>query len=239
MNLKNISLLAIMFFAAGTSLSAQTTADGIISAYFDAIGGHDKIGQINSIYIEGNMEVMGNASPSKITILNGKGYKSEMNFGGSDIVQTFTDKGGWMINPFMGSPEAAPLPDDQYRAVKDQIFIAGPLFDYMNNGYIVKFLGQDMLDGKSVYKIEAVSPDSVKTTFFIDSATHYIDQKIVDAGGQVTTAKYSNYQKTDFGDIMAYSQEITLPQGYQLSYTVTKVEINKPVDPSVFDMPKK
>jgi hypothetical protein len=131
------------------------------------------------------------------------------------------------------------MPNEQYTAMKDQILIAGPLFDYMNNGYLVKFSGQDVVDGKPVYKIEAISPDSVKTTYFIDSATHYLDEKIIDAGGSVTTAKYSNYQKTDFGTVMAYTEELTIPQGYQINYTVTKVEINKPVDPSFFDMPKK
>jgi hypothetical protein len=189
MKSKKPLLLIIASFFTALTLQAQTPADGIIAAYFDAIGGHDKIGQINSIYVEGNMEVTGNNSPSKITILNGKGYKSEMNFGGQDIVQTLTDKDGWMINPYMGSSEAAPMPNEQYTAMKDEIFIGGPLFDYMNNGYLVKFSGQDVLDGKTVYKIEAISPDSVKTTFFIDSATHYLDEKIIDAGGSITTAK--------------------------------------------------
>jgi hypothetical protein len=219
-------------------LHAQTPVDGIIASYFDAIGGHDKIAQINSVYMEASMDVMGNSSPAKITILNGKGYKNEMNFGGSDIVQTVTDTGGWMINPFMGSPEAAPLPNDQYVAMKNQIYIGGPLFNYANNGYAVKFLGMDAVDGKSAYKIEAVSPDSIRNTFYIDSATHYLDQLVVDAGGQTTTAKYSNFQKTDFGNVMAYSEELTT-QGYQVNITVNHVEINKPVDPTIFDMPKK
>ena len=234
-----VSLLLITLIFVGKMLHAQTPVDGIIAAYFDAIGGRDKIAQINSIYIESNMEVMGNSSPSKITILNGKGYKNEMNFGGSDITQAVTGTGGWMINPFMGSPEAAPIPDDQYVAMKDQIYIGGPLFNYMNNGYLVKLLGMDAVDGKPAYKIEAVSPDSVKNTFYIDSATHYLDELVIDAGGQTTTAKYSNFQKTDFGNVMPYSQQLTVPQGFQINVTVTHVEINKPVDPSIFDMPKK
>jgi hypothetical protein len=97
-----------------------------------------------------------------------------MNFSGSDIVQTLTDKGGWMINPFMGSPEAAPMPNDQYVAAKQQIYVGGPLFNYTTNGYRVNFAGMDAVDGKPVYKIEAVSPDSVGNTFYIDSATHYL-----------------------------------------------------------------
>ena len=232
-------LFAIAFFFAAVQLQAQQPVDGIIAAYFDAIGGHDKIAQINSIYMEGNLEVMGSQSPVKVTILNGKGYKNEMNFGGSDVVQTITDNGGWMINPLMGSPEPAPLPNDQYIAMKQQIYVNGPLFNYTSNGYRVNFVGTDVLDGKPVYKIDAVSPDSVRNTFYIDSATHYVDQLLINNGGQTTTAKYSNYQKTDFGNMMPFTEEIISPEGYQVGITFTKVEINKPVDPSFFDQPKK
>jgi len=239
MKFRKTFALAIASFAIATNLHAQVTADGIIAAYFEAIGGHDKIGQINSIYIESSMEVMGNSSPAKITILNGKGYKNEMNFGGSDIVQTITDNGGWMINPFMGSPEAAPIPNDQYVAMKQALFVGGPLFDYQKNGYVVNFAGMDAVDGKPVYKIEATSPDNIKNTFYIDSATHYLDEFVIDANGQVTTSKYSNFKKTDFGNVMPYSEELTVPQGFQINITVDHVEINKPVDPTIFDMPKK
>ena len=231
-------LFAIAFFFAASELHAQQPVDGIIAAYFDAIGGADKIAQINSIYMEGNLEMMGSESPMKVTILNGKGYKNEMNFGGSDIVQTITDNGGWMINPFMGSPEPVPLPNDQYVAMKQQIYIGGPLFKYTTNGYRVNFAGMDVLDGKPVYKIDAVSPDSVKNTFYIDSATHYVDQLLINNAGQTITAKYSNYQKTDFGNVMPFTEEIISPQG-SVGITFSKVEINKPVDPSFFDEPKK
>ncbi|MEP6713885.1 MAG: hypothetical protein ABJA37_15770 [Ferruginibacter sp.] len=239
MKIKNFSILCIAGFFSALSLHAQTAADGIISGYFDAIGGHDKIGQINSVYIEGTMNVMGNSSVNKVTVLNGKGYKSEMEFNGQPIVQTITDKGGWMINPFMGSPDAVALPAEQYAAAKDEIFVAGPLYDYMNNGHLVKFAGMENAGNNPAYKVELTSPDSVKTTFYIDSATHFIDEKIIETSGQSTTIMYSNYKKTDFGTLMAYTQDITIPQGMQLHYEVTKVEINKPVDVSVFDMPKK
>ena len=214
MKSKRLFSLLVISFVVCMSARAQTAADGVIAGYFDAIGGRDKIAQINSMYVEGTMEVMGNSSPSKITVLNGKGYKSEMNFGGQDIVQAITDRGGWMINPFMGSPEPAPMPDDQYIPVKDEIFVGGPLVNYSINGYKVSLEGLDAVDGKPAYKIIAVSPDSIKTTFYIDSATHLMDEKVVEAGGQVTTAKYSNYQKTSFGNLMPYTEEITLPRGY-------------------------
>lgn len=51
------------------------TADEIISKHIDAMGGKDKLSQLNSVYVESTSEVMGNQAPSKTTILNGKGFR--------------------------------------------------------------------------------------------------------------------------------------------------------------------
>jgi hypothetical protein len=37
---------------------------------------------------------------------------------------------------------------------------------------------------------------------------------------------------------MAFSEDLTTPQGYELTFKINKIAINTPVDASVFDMPK-
>jgi hypothetical protein len=232
------TLLLLVLSVTSYNLFAQS-ADDIINDYFTAIGGRDKIGQINSVHMTGTFSVMGNDGDEEVTILNGKGFKSVVSFNGQNVEQAVTDSGGWMINPFMGSSDPVALPQDQYAAVKDQIYVGGILFNYKNNGSQVQYLGMDNVDGKPAYKIEATSPDSLKTTFFIDSSTHYIAQLVREFQGQTTTAKYSDYRKTDFGNMMPFAEELTLPQGMQATMTTSKIEVNVPVDPSLFDMPKK
>ena len=122
--------------------------------------------------------------------------------------------------------------------MNDSKSLESRLFNYKNNGSQAQYLGMDNVDGKPAYKIEVTSPDSLKTTFYIDSSTHYLTQLIREFQGQVTTAKYSDLRKTDFGNIMPYAEELTLPQGMQATMTTSKVEVNVPVDPSVFDMPR-
>ncbi|HVX28143.1 MAG TPA: hypothetical protein VHB70_17475 [Parafilimonas sp.] len=232
------TLLFLILSISSYTLFAQS-ADDIINDYFTAIGGRDKIGQINSVHMTGTFSVMGNDGDEDVTILNGKGFKSVVSFNGQNVEQAVTDSGGWMINPFMGSSDPVALPHDQYAAVKDQIYVGGVLYNYKNTGSQVQYEGMDNVDGKSAYKIQATSPDSVKTTFYIDSSTHYLTQLVREFQGQATTAKYSDFRKTDFGNIMPYAEELTLPQGMQANSTINKVEINVPVDASVFAMPKK
>ena len=233
------TVLAFGLLASTYTLFAQQSADAIINDYFNAIGGRDKIAQINSAYMEGTFEVMGNTGQVAITILNGKATKSVTNFNGTDIVQVITDTSGWMINPLMGSPDPTPMPKEQYIPVKDEIYIGGALFNYKNSGESIQFTGMDNVDGKPAYKLEASSKDSVKTTYYIDSATHYLTQLIREYQGQSTTAKYSDFRKTDFGNTLPFNEEVVLPQGFQVTYKINKVEANKAVDPSIFNMPPK
>ena len=237
MKFRNALFIFVLSFIS-INIFAQTPADGVIGDYFKAIGGRDKVAAIKSIVINGTMEVMGANSPSTVTIINGKGYKSEMNFNGQNIVQSITDTGAWMINPFMGSSNATPIPAEQYSAMKDEIYVGGALFNYAKSGAAVSLSGTENINGKPAYKIN-ISKDSVTTTYYIDSATHLLAQKEVTTGGQTaTTEKYSNYKQTDAGVMMAFTEEIDVPQGITINYNIDKVQFNMPVDASVFNMPK-
>ena len=233
------NLFLFILSVSSYTLYAQQSADAIINDYFNALGGRDKIAQINSVHITGTFSVMGNQGDEDVTILNGKGFKSTVSFNGQNVTQAVTDKGGWMINPFMGSSDPVALPQEQYEATKDQIYVGGVLLNYKTMGATVQFTGMDTVDGKPAYKIESTSADSLKTTFYIDSATHYLTQLVREFNGQTTTAKYSDFKKTDFGNIMPYAEELTLPQGVQATSTVSKIEINIPVDETIFNMPAK
>ena len=80
------------------------------------------------------------------------------------------------------------------------------------------------------------------TTYFIDPNTYYVVKAISSSTtpGQEgeTIVTFSDYKKTDFGYVFPMGQQITLPQGISLNITHKKVEVNKDIDPKVFEMPK-
>jgi hypothetical protein len=191
--------------------------------------------------MEKNTEVMGNESASKTTVVNGKGYKNESDFNGQQLVQVVTDKGGWVINPFAGSTSATEISPEQYKSSEDEIYFPDPLFNYAEHGAKVEAAGQEKVGDVSAYKIKYTNKDSAVSTYYIDSATNYIIQ-VIRTGvvqGQSTdfTISYSDYKKTDFGIYVPYTVGIDMGQ-FNLKNTTTKVEINKTVDPSIFEMPK-
>jgi hypothetical protein len=181
--------------------------------------------------------VMGSDNPATTTLLVGKGYISQADISGTKIIQCYTDKGGWMINPYAGATDATPMPDDTYQAGKDDIWVGGTLLNYAAKGYTAQLLPKD---GNN-YPIK-ITAGKLVTTYFID-ATSYLVTKITSQAsmqGQMTdvTTTLSNYQKTDFGYIAANKIDVDLGQ-IQLSYTVKSITVNKDVDPKIFDMPAK
>ena len=233
-------LLTLAAFTTIAFAKAQT-ADEIIAKHIEAIGGKEKLSQVTSIYMESATEVMGNEMNTKTTILNGKGFKNESDFNGQNIVQVATDKGGWAINPFTGSSDPTPMSNEEFKGSKDQIYF-GPLVNYAEHGAKVELMGREEIGDVNAYKLKYTNKDSAETIYYIDPATSYIIQAVRKGnamGQEVTvTIRFSNYKKTDFGIVIPNTTNVDMEQ-FALKTTVKKVEINKPVDPSIFEMPGK
>ena len=240
--MKSLKLSLLFLFTVLSFITKAQTADEIINKHIDAIGGKDKINTIKSVQIESVMTVMGNDAPMTTTILNGKGYRNELDFNGTKIIQVVTDKGGWMVNPMMGASDPTAIPDDQFKASKEQIFVGGPLLNYAANGNTVELKGKEKVGTVDAYKVVMTSADKLTTTYYFDPTTYYLLKvvRVINMGGNEgeTSAVFSDYRKTDFGYVVPYASETTLPQGFTMTASVKKVDLNKDVDPKIFDMPK-
>ena len=219
------------------ALNAQT-ADEVISKHLAAIGGKDAISQVKSMSMDTSVQVMGNEVPSSIVVADGVGYKVETDFNGSKIIQCYNDKGGWTVNPMTGAADPTPMSDDEYKAGKQQIHVGGPLYDYAAKGNKVELVSKDA----DTYKIKVTPKDGLESVYAIDAKTYYVKSVTGQAPmqGQLvdTTTSFSDYRKTDGGYVIPYAMDIDMGGQFQLSITVKKVEMNKTIDPAIFEMPK-
>lgn len=234
--MKSIKLLVLALATITTSALNAQTVDEIIGKHIDAIGGKEKLSQVKSLYTENSMDVMGNSAPQKEYLIEGKGYKSELDFNGTSIVQCYTDKSGWMVNPMAGGADAQVIPDAVYKSGKPQIYLGGALVGYAAKGYKAELMGKD---GES-FKIK-VTGDGNETYYFIDGTSYLLTKSIIksEVMGQSVdvTTTFSDYKKTDFGILLPYAKNIDMGM-FQLAQKTDKVEVNKEIDPKIFEIPK-
>jgi outer membrane lipoprotein-sorting protein len=158
---------------------------------------------------------------------------------GQKMVQCYTDKSGWMINPMMGSSEPADMPAEQYNAGKSSIYATDPLSSWSEKGYKVELVGKEKVGAVEAFKIKLVSPENITSFYYIDPATYYPIQMsmTMDAGGQTMnmTTNFSDYRKTDAGIVLPYSTDVDYGGQFNISLKTKKIEFNKTIDPVIFE----
>jgi hypothetical protein len=231
--IKTLLLLSVLL----TAFAAQAqTVDEIINNYITALGGKDLIGQVKSIYTENSLEVMGSSTNAVEHLLQGKGFKSESEFNGMKIINCYTDKSGWLVNPFQGSSDPQAMPDEAYASGKDQIYFGGSLIDYAEKGNKAELAEKE----NNQFKIKVTS-GNIEKFYFIDPSTWHLT-KVTSKGEMMgqsieVVITYSDYKKTDFGILLPYSRTTDLGS-FSLAYKLNKVEVNKEMDSKIFEMQK-
>jgi hypothetical protein len=241
--MKTLKSLAIVFIAIfGAVIVSAQTADEIISKYIQAIGGKDLLTKITSVYTESSLEVMGMEGNVKTTTLNGKGMRQDMDISGSVITTCYNDKDGWSVNPMAGGTSPEAMSESQYNSGKDQIVVGAPFINYAEKGYKAELVGNEAVGTVNAYKIKLTTPDSTSTFYFFDPGTSYMVRTIqqMDMQGQMTDNEitYSDYRQVE-GYAAPYKMDMNIAGGqFQMAMTVSKVELNKPVDETIFTKPQ-
>lgn len=226
------SFLIIIAIAAFGFTYAQT-ADEIVAKHVEAMGGMDAWKKVNSMITTGTLKVQGAEITVNQTVLNGKGSRQDIIAMGMNGYQIVTPAAGWNFMPFQGQKAPEPITADDLKEAQDELDIQGSLVDYKAKGHTIEYLGTDDVDGVEALKLKETLKSGKVETIFLDPKTYYIIREISKrkANGKEVdvTTNLSNYQKLPEGIMVPWS--IGLPFG---EMTITKVEINKPVDENIF-----
>jgi len=228
------SSILMLAIAGSASLTAHgQTADEIIQKHIAAIGGADNWKKVNTVKLTGSINAQGMEIPINMVTLKSKGFKVDFTLNGMTGYMIVTDKTGWNYVPFGGQTKPEVMPDELVKQTQDMLDITGPLIDYKVKGNKVSYEGKDEVEGTECHKIKVVFPTGKEETEYIDATNYYRIQskaKVTANGKEVEqTQSFGNFQKLPEG--IVYPMSLDNGNG---SIAVKTVEINKPVDESVF-----
>lgn len=225
-------LLGLTALFSVVATQAQTV-DEVVNKHIDAIGGKDNWKKVTSTKMEGSLSVQGTDVTVTITKLHNKGMRQDIAVMGMTGYIIITPAEGTTFMPFQGQTEAVKMSADDLKQAQDQIDAQGALIDYKEKGHTVELAGKETIDGVECYKLNVVLKGGKKETLYIDAKTYYEVRMVASAkvNGQDVeqTIGFSNFQKLPEGIVVP----MTITQQFG-EVTVTKMEINKAVDESIF-----
>ena len=214
------------------------TADEIVAKHITAIGGAENWKKVNSITSEGSLTVQGADVAVTMVVLNGKGMRQNISVMGMTGYQIMTPDSGWNFMPFNGQQKPEPVTAETLKESADQFDAQGSFIDYKAKGHTIEYLGKEDIEGTEAHKVKLTQKSGKVSTTYFDPVSFLAIRSVSKqkANGQeaeiVTTL--GNYKKLPEGILVPMSVSVPVGPGASAELTFTKMEVNKPVDESIF-----
>jgi hypothetical protein len=221
--------------------SQAQTADEIIAKNIQARGGVEKMKAVQTIRITGKLNagsfragfMQENKRPDRV--------REEQIIQGLAAVQAYDGKTGWQVNPFGGRRDAELLSQDDLKSLTIDADIDGPLVDYKEKGHKAELVGHDSVEGTDCYKIKLSLKNGDVRYYFLDTDS-FLELKIETQSSIRGTIQYSETYFGDYEEVQGLFYSFAFESGAKgdtnrVKFAVDKVEINVPLEDSIFAMP--
>jgi len=230
--MKRLLLSAACLFTV-VIINAQSLED-IINRYSLA-NKLDKISEFKTIKITAKTSMMGMDMPMEIWMKNPNKIKTVTSFNGQDIIQAFDGEKGYMINPMAGSNNAIELTEEQIKDVARNNIFQNYMVNYLKKGQLA-LEGEDNINGKPAYKVKADLDGTNKAFMYIDKSSFLLLKTVADISqnGMAVTVESYPTDYTETSGILLPMKTTTNASGMEIVTTFTKVEVDIPIEDSVF-----
>ncbi len=238
---KKIILVLIIFLIVHFVFSM--TLEKLLQKNYEAKGGLENLKAIKTLYIEGKMiNTQQNVEmPMKMWFKKPNKIRTEVEMMGKKIVQAYDGEKAWWIMPFLG-PEPKLMPEEQAKNIKEQKDSLSPLVDYKKRGIKIELLGKDDFEGTEVYKLKLTYKNGKVVYYYLDADTgiELKAESFVSRGGEERKVEtvFSDYKKVN-GIYFPFTMEMKSGDINSGTMSFTKIEVNKEIPDSIFEMPKK
>jgi len=241
--MRGVRLVWLVVLYSSVCCSAQT-AEELVSKNIQAKGGIDKIKAVNTVAMNGKIYVQGITAEISQEQKRPNMLRQNFTVQGMTQVQAYDGTTAWQIRPFNGRKDPELMGEDEARGLIEQADIDGPLVDYASKGNKVEYLGHDTVDGDDAYKLKVTLKNGDIIYYYLDPDT-YLEvktekQEFIRGNVRETEQELGSYKQVA-GVYYPYSLEGGTKgnPGDHVRITMDKIEVNVPIDDSLFKMPVK
>lgn len=225
----------LIFVMAGlimVSVMNAQSLDEIVKKY-TAANKLDQVGSHKTIKITANISMMGMEMPMQIWMKNPDKIKSVTSFNGQDMIQVVDGSKGYSINPMAGSSDPVPMTPDQISQTTRSNMFQNYMADYLKAGKLA-LAGEENVNEKPAYKIKATIDAATTADIFIDKGSYLMVKQSINSNGMTIDSYVSDYKETN--GFMIPMKTTTSAQGMDILINFTKVEVDTPIEDSVFEV---
>lgn len=233
------------------SIGYAQTADEIIGKYFENIGGKAKWEAVQGVKMSAKMNMQGMELPLNIVQLKDGRQTTSVVFQGMTFFDGVYDGTTlWGTNQMTMKAEKKDAEATENFKTTASLDFPDPFLNYAAKGYKVELVGKETVDGSEAFKIKLtkkpIKVDGKETesvSFYYFDTENYVplviesEVKSGPAKGMISQVKMSDYQEVN-GLMFPFSMTNGAkgqPGGQTI--TITAIELDPKVDPTVFSFP--
>ena len=203
----------------------DVTAEEVIEAYLNAIGGREKLEAIEALRMKAEATVQGvSVQMDNITTQDSK-LRAEQITPMGTMTQVYDGAKGYVVTP-QGTQE---LNGPQLDMMKEEALLFSPL-RYQDEGFKTELTGTEEVDDASAYVLKITYPSGNQQTEYYDQETGLL-VKEDNAQGSVYFQDYSEQDGLQLPQKMVAET----PMG-NLEFNVTSYEINPDIEEGIFEV---
>jgi outer membrane lipoprotein-sorting protein len=230
--MKKILLITTCLLTAAV-INAQSLEE--IVKNYSAANKLDQLSGKQTIRITATMSMMGMDMPMEMWMKKPNKIKTVTKMGEQEMIQVFDGEKGYAVNPMAGSMKPVEMTADQVMEIQRNNVFQNYLDSYLKSGQLT-LEGEDNVNGKPVYKIKVTLEGGTTAFLFIDKDAYLVLKTTTDInqGGMAMTVEAIPSDYTDNNGVFLPMKTTTRVSGMEIITTFNKVEVDIPIDDSVF-----
>ena len=230
----------VMFVTIAAVPAKAQDLEDVLKDHFDAIG-QKHVKKVETLTSIGKINQSGLEIPFKQITARPSNFRVEGTFQGLTFVQVFNGKEGWVVNPFAGSTDAQPIPEDQLKGLELQADMDGMLYNWKDKGHTVVLGANQDVEGTACFTVELTTKEGDKYVFFIDAESYLLIKthtKTTMNGQEAESDTYfSNYMEVE-GMVLPGKIENRYNNVTGEVIVIDKYEVNLPYESKLFEKPE-